>query len=92
MSENTLTMDYIITALDSLESIGLLRKSFTYNQDEIVFIRRLRHLQHLCRRIQREITDGVKVTGNAIIVYFSVTNKNISYPHVSPILLDCLFF
>lgn len=70
MSENTLTMDYIITALDSLESTGLLRKSFAYNQDEIVFIRRLRHLQHLCRRIQREITDGVKVTGNAIIVFF----------------------
>jgi menaquinone-specific isochorismate synthase len=44
------------TALDSLESIGILRKSFMYNQDEIVFIRRLHHLQHLCRRIQREIT------------------------------------
>jgi hypothetical protein len=27
-----------------------------YNQDEIVFIRRLHHLQHLCRQIQREIT------------------------------------
>lgn len=68
MSENTLTMDYIITALDDLESIGLLQKSPTYNQDEIVFIRRLRHLQHLCRRIQREITNGVKVTGKFTFV------------------------
>lgn len=68
MSENTLTMDYIVTALDDLESIGLLRKSSMHNQDEIVFIRRLRHLQHLCRRIQRKITEGVKVTGTVILL------------------------
>jgi len=63
MSENTLTMDYIVAALHHLEAQGLIRKPSTHTQDEVVFIRRLRHLQHLCRRIERHVTEGVRVTG-----------------------------
>ena len=56
MSENTLTLDYIVKVLDELESQGIIRTKIWGSQDDdMVFVRRLRHLQHLCRRIERHV-------------------------------------
>jgi 2-succinyl-5-enolpyruvyl-6-hydroxy-3-cyclohexene-1-carboxylate synthase len=64
MSENTLTLNYIVQVMEDLEYMGLLRKRIwgDSGDDSLVFVRRLRHLQHLCRRIERQVVVNVNTT------------------------------
>ena len=77
-SENMITGNFIKDCFNELKDEGLLvnGKSSPHNStsnDEIFFIRRLRHLQHICQSFEGEMKDKDVSVGKIVSLKMTLT-------------------
>ena len=64
-NENGITAHFIRQTFNSLYDEGVLQNKITPDSEQkgdTLFIRRLRHLQHLCKSFQSQLSDGVRIS------------------------------
>lgn len=67
MAENEITANYILDVFDSLQSSGLLDRDSigSSSTKSNRFVRRLKHLQHICQQFSAKMNAGATVTSVA---------------------------
>ena len=80
ISENMITGKLIKNAFSSLKDEGLLENTQssedTTGEDPVFFIRRLRHLQHLCQSIEGVMKNQDNTVGKRCVTSLAFTTFN----------------